>query len=582
MQLGAALASLQPGLEGLMRGYAEGQRQVDAAQAEADAQQMALRRDIRSWADAVRENPALADRSPYYRQIYETRLARNVVQNRSNEVFAEYWQSDLAGSTDPGAIQGWLRERYSGALDNFRGSPAALAAATEELRNQAQTLVRTHSQQAARNLVQRNEDSFNAAIGAVFDQAAQRGWNAEWMNGELRRLQDEAVAQGLDGRAINRALIAQTEEAMVRHNRPDLARLGDVERPDGTPGFGRTAEGRNAFRRAEDRIMSRQVQASNLAFANIARERAEAERNAHIALADHLYGQLSRGQDPQLSPDLIRQLARVSPDLAGRAHTLFNQSRDFARQDNAPLVAMLELGISRGVADERGLNEAFAARQMSPATYSRLLGQVNAIRNDSTLNDGSVQRIIDEARQLVGDPDQMGGIFRRPEAAAAMGMQLRDALIRFRQENRAATLGQSVEFLQKEVERLVPIYAPGMNLERWRLERVQQEGVPPPGRRQPTAQSPAPGLAARPAERQQQQQQAQTQQPQAVTVEPSPNFDWNRRPAFATRSELDRAYQAWLDNPRDPTNPITRWMIQGQVANPTLFYQRQVGLIPNR
>jgi hypothetical protein len=93
MALGAALTGLQPALQGLVNGWAEGKKQEETAQATADAELAALKGNINSWADAVRENPALADKSPYYRGIYEGRFARAAVQRRSNEIFSEYWRS---------------------------------------------------------------------------------------------------------------------------------------------------------------------------------------------------------------------------------------------------------------------------------------------------------------------------------------------------------------------------------------------------------------------------------------------------------------------------------------------------------
>jgi hypothetical protein len=536
MQLGAALAAIQPGLDGLLRSYGEGVRQVEEVEANAAAEEAGRRAHVATWAEAVRENPALADRSPYFRRIYEGRLARTAVQRQANSALAEWAQSDVASSTDPNAIQEWLGQRFAGTLERFSGSDAARAAATDELRRQAQQLSQTHTERAVRNLVTRNQDSFNASVGSMFDQAAQRGFGNEWMAGEMERITAEARAQGIDGRTINQVLIAQTEEAMVRHGRADLGELGRVRRPDGTPGFGETAEGRAAIERARGRIASRAMQADAAVYTRLQRQRAEAERNAHIAVADSLFTQMQAGQEPSLSPEVLRQLARVDPVLAGRAMEMVNQASNFARRDDPLAVIALEAGLDRGVTDGDGILAAAFDRRISPQTFQRLYGQWRTIRQDGVLNDGAVTRVIDDARNLVGDPSQMGGIFRRPQEAAALGMQLRQQLIDWRSQNRTATLGETVEFLQKEVERLVPIYAPGMNLERLRLENVQRDGLPRRGAQQAQAEgqqqqaqqtpaqaaaqaaAPGPAAQARPAASQGSPQQAQPQAPQPASI----------------------------------------------------------------
>lgn len=577
MQLGQSLSSIVPGLDRLLQSYGEGVRKVEETEANVAAEQAARTAHIQTWADAVKENPGLASRSPYYRGIYEGRLARTAVQRQSNALLAEYFQSEVATSTDPNAIQGWLSERLNGTLEKFSGSQPALAAASDELRRQAEQLSNTHTQRAVRNLVERNEDSFNSAVGAVYDQAAQRGFSQEWVSGELTRLQNEARAQGLDGRAINRVLIAQTEEAMVRHGRPDLARVGSVPRPDGTPGFGTTAEGRQAFNRAADRIQSRNVQASNLAYTQLMRQRAEQERNAHKAVAAEIFSQMEDGRDPSVSPQTLRAVAEIDPPLAGKVMEMVNKARDFARSDDPVVAFALEAGLGQGSVNGTTIFSAFMDRRLSLSTAQRLYKQWETMSRDPMLNDQAVGRVIDEAQRLVGDPNQMGGIFRRPQEAAAISFQLRQSLIDFRKANPSATLGDAVSFLQQESEKLIPVYAPGMNLERLRLERVQQEGLPRGARQSNTGPAPA---GPQPTARQSTSQRQPTAPVEATTIPPSPTVDWNRSPVFATRAELQSAYESFKQNPQDLTNPLTQWAIRGNVQNIPQFVQRQLTLIP--
>lgn len=572
-QLGQALTSIVPGLDRVLQSYAEGVRKTEEAEANVAADLAARAAHIQTWADAVKENPALADRSPYFRRIYEERLGGTAVQRVAMSLRAEYAQSEIATSTDPTAVQTWLSERLSGTLERFQGSPDGLRGASNELRRQVQQFSEMHTQQAVRNLVSRNEDSFNAAVGAVYDQAAQGGFNQAWIAGELERLQAEARAQGIDGRSINRILIAQTEEAMVRHGRTDLARLGSIQRPDGTPGFGTTAEGRNAFRRAEDRIMSRSVQASNLAYTQLMRQRAEEERSAHTLAAGEIFRQLEAGQDPALSPATIRALAQVDPGLAGRAMEMVNKARDYARMDDPTTAFAIEVGLGTGSMNGTAIFAAFLDRKLSLPTAQRLYRQWETMSRDPMLNDPAIGRIVEDMQRLVGDPDNLGGIFRRPAEAAAVSFRLRESLIQFRQANPSSTLGQAVRHLQEEAERLVPIYAPNIDLARLSLSRVQAEGLPRQTSR-PAAETTQPQTQGT------QQRGTRPAPREAATIPPSPSVDWSRTPVFATREELLRAHEAFKQNPRDPENPLTQWALRGNVQNISEFVRRQLTLIP--
>ena len=79
-QLGQALTSIVPGLDRVLQSYAEGVRKTEETEANVAADLASRAAHIQTWADAVKENPALADRSPYFRRIYEERLGGTAVQ----------------------------------------------------------------------------------------------------------------------------------------------------------------------------------------------------------------------------------------------------------------------------------------------------------------------------------------------------------------------------------------------------------------------------------------------------------------------------------------------------------------------
>jgi hypothetical protein len=175
-QLVGSLQGLNRNLLQAAGSWAEEQRKNERGTAEADATALSLRnQDVNDWGQAVAADPSLADRSPYYRQIFEERLARASVARQANSAFAEYFSSEISGSADPAAIQGFLSERLGGTLERYRNTPAAAAGAAEELRQQAQTLTRMHQQRAAGNLVAQNEDSIESRVNSLVDGFATRG-----------------------------------------------------------------------------------------------------------------------------------------------------------------------------------------------------------------------------------------------------------------------------------------------------------------------------------------------------------------------------------------------------------------------
>jgi hypothetical protein len=66
LALGTALSGLSPVLQGIATDYFKGVRQEEAGAADMDATKASLE-NVASWSDAVRLNPALADKSPFYR-----------------------------------------------------------------------------------------------------------------------------------------------------------------------------------------------------------------------------------------------------------------------------------------------------------------------------------------------------------------------------------------------------------------------------------------------------------------------------------------------------------------------------------
>lgn len=708
--LAAALSGIRPVLQGAAELYFQGQRAEERQTADADATLMSVRNNAATWAEAVRNDPGLADRSPYYRQIYEERLARQSVLRRGNELHAEYWGSDIAGSEDPTAVMGWLSTRMGDLLDQYRDSPAQRAAAAEEVRNQAQALVRTHQQNAVRNLVQRNEDSLSSAAGAVFDAHAVRGggrggdatfaipdnirslyeaasretgiparilmaqgyhesggfaadvlsgarrgsrgeigiaqalpttaanpgynvpaiserdlldpakairWQAQYLaargraagvrdwndpqqaliglasyNGtgqgsqgyardvwriaerqrgatsgpggdgpnaiglgaELQRLEAEGRAQGLDRRRMNQIMTQATAAAMVRHGRVDFATLGDMQRPDGTPGFGTTAEGRLALEQARQQVLSRQVTEENLAYTRQRR----AQQIAGDALAGEaarsMLEQMERGETPRLSIEQLARANRLNPDLIGTFTNLQSQLRGVAQAEDARSVADLELRVNTGEASVRDVMASIGTIVRDPETIRRLTSKALEQSSDASIfRNPVVTQIIRETQEAAAGVEG-NGVLKNYGIGIATGNSMRESIARFQRENPQASQVDIINHLREEQRRLVPSFNRDVNIPGYEARA-----------RDPNAADPR-----------------QTTTERTAAVEPNASFNWQRRPAFGSVADLETAYSEWRRNPAATSGPgaiIARWVVQGGVRDPQRFFDTQRRLL---
>ena len=187
MQLGEALSALSPRVASAFDQYFKGQQTEEANEADLIAQQ---NNDL-SWADAVRRDPTLADRSPYFRQIYEGRTTKTRINKRATELMAEYYTSEIANSEDPTAVNSWLQERLKDTLKDVK-SPAEMAAAREELERVAAQFMGAHKENARRNLINKNVNSAFDDFNTELDQTAIKGTAAAY------RTDDPVIAANLD------------------------------------------------------------------------------------------------------------------------------------------------------------------------------------------------------------------------------------------------------------------------------------------------------------------------------------------------------------------------------------------------
>lgn len=153
---------------------------MDARQAQqrkdedAEAELTAIREGVASWGDAVRNNPSLADKSPYFRMMYEARVASNKVREAGLKLAADYQRSPLAGSEDPAAINKFLSDGLKPILDSasHTAEREAMVAEVDRISRQFMT---SHAKNAVANLYYKNAASYGQAVDGTFSEAAVKG-----------------------------------------------------------------------------------------------------------------------------------------------------------------------------------------------------------------------------------------------------------------------------------------------------------------------------------------------------------------------------------------------------------------------
>lgn len=156
---------------------------------EAEAELTAIRYDVASWGDAVRNDPSLADKSPYFRQMYEARVAKTKVQSAGLKLLADYQTSPLASSEDPTAINKFLSDGLKPILDSATHT-AERTAMIEEVDRISRQFMTSHAKNAVANLYYKNAASYGQAVDGTFSEAAGKGGAAAYKT-------DDPVSAGL-------------------------------------------------------------------------------------------------------------------------------------------------------------------------------------------------------------------------------------------------------------------------------------------------------------------------------------------------------------------------------------------------
>lgn len=182
-----ALAGFSKSLLGVVGTVHEQKQKEDRYEAELKA----IKDNASSWAEAVEKDPSLADKSPYFRRMYESRVARNKVQAAGLAMMGEYMSSPIASSTNPEEIQKWLSDRYKPLVDSAAHSDDR-EAMLEEIGHVSKQFMLAHRNNAVQNLNYKADVAHGQAIANALDGATVRGGVAAFKT-------DDPVSKGLKG-----------------------------------------------------------------------------------------------------------------------------------------------------------------------------------------------------------------------------------------------------------------------------------------------------------------------------------------------------------------------------------------------
>lgn len=169
--------------------FVETQQAQQRKNEETEAELTAIRDNVASWGEAVRKDPSLADRSPYFRQMYEARVARNKVQGAGLKLLADYQKSAISGSEDPTAITKFLSDGLKPIIDGATHS-AEREAMLDEVSRVSRQFYSQHAKNAVQNLNYKNAVAFGQGIDGAYSEAAVKGGVAAYKT-------DDPVSVGL-------------------------------------------------------------------------------------------------------------------------------------------------------------------------------------------------------------------------------------------------------------------------------------------------------------------------------------------------------------------------------------------------
>jgi muramidase (phage lysozyme) len=165
-QLADSLQQLNGNLGRFGSAYLSDKAQQKKAQQEiekSEATWLATVSEARNWQEAVKADPSLAARSPFFQGIFRGTQAQLSILNKGSELLSEYYTSDLASSTDPTAVRQWLLERMQPMIEGFETFEER-DMAQKDLLKLIERFTGLHERQASDNIQYQTREAASATV----------------------------------------------------------------------------------------------------------------------------------------------------------------------------------------------------------------------------------------------------------------------------------------------------------------------------------------------------------------------------------------------------------------------------------
>lgn len=241
LQVADALKDFNPALQKFASGYSGD----FAADQETAGSEAALTSAL-SYRDAVKQGKLAVGDNPWFRRAYKEQLGRNTGLGLQGDLNAAYEQWDGKDSDDPNAFKGFVGDFLHNATQDV-SDPDVMRGLQPQVRQAVQDLTVAHSSYTTKRIEQGYTDATSSAITNL----VRTNPTPDAFGQEIEDMKGEAKLTGFPLAQWDKAVTEGVRAAAYEKLDPDILKLLDVHRADGTPPISTKSE--VALQLAKDR-----------------------------------------------------------------------------------------------------------------------------------------------------------------------------------------------------------------------------------------------------------------------------------------------------------------------------------------
>jgi hypothetical protein len=454
-QLANALKEVQPEIAGFMdkehKAYTE--QEIEAGKTAAITNAL-------GWKDAVEKGTVPANSSPWFMRAYKEQNGRLTAEAIHQKALTDYQNWDGKDSDDPQAFQKFSAQSYGSALKTI-DDPDVLAGAAPQIEKLQHSLAAEHAVYTSNRVYNKTLENTGIEIGNALDRAVAegkmsgQGINMLQLGAEISAIEQRQKFVGVSRKDINGILIKSVGTAAELHEDPSLLKVLDLNRPDGTPGAGRTLAGREEVQKITQTIYSRQIQKINFDY-----EQRERARKA-VAQEGMAEGLRIIAQGGRLDEAFFSKYDKADPNIRKDMVGFSEQLKTADERENVGLVAQRLAPLYDGSLPTREQKIALIRREASPGgsirdpkTAERLLNEVTMIDKTGILDDSGVRNAMTQLDHAIDGDPMNPKKYADQTIALRLKNQARQEMLHFGDANPKATPTEKAEFADRVVQRL--------------------------------------------------------------------------------------------------------------------------------